>query len=189
MVPLPPPEKSKILKTNSSLDANKIRFEINSIQLPIGVKGEFGVIIHPGASLAVPITDDGKIIILRQYRFAVSSRLLEFPAGTLEPGEDPLESMKRELAEESGYEASKWNHLGISVPCPAYSDEFINIYLARGLKQLKEKPQGDLDEDIEVLSMKKEELNNCIASGNEVLDGKSLTAWFRACQFLNISLT
>ena len=185
MVPLPPPEKSKILRTNASLNANKLRFEINTVELPIGIQGDFGIVLHPGASLAVPITDDGKVIILRQYRFAIARRLLEFPAGTLETGEDPLEAMKRELGEESGYKATQWDSLGEMVPCPAYSDEVINIYLARGLSPLEEKPLGDVDEDIEVLLMEKEELNHCISSGEEALDGKSITAWFRACQFLN----
>ena len=186
MAPLPPSEPSKILKTNSSIDAKKFRFEINTIQLPIGVKGDFGIIRHPGASLAVPITASGQIVLLRQYRFAVERRLLEFPAGTLEIGEDPLSSMKRELGEESGYEASKWDDLGTMVPCPAYSDEIIYLYLARDLKLMNTKPPGDIDEDIEVVLMNKNELEECISNGNEVLDGKTITAWHRACKFLNI---
>ena len=186
MASLSPPEPSKVLKTKASIDSNKIQFEIQTIELPMGVKGDFGLIKHPGASLAVPITDDGRVVILRQYRFAVARRLLEFPAGTLELGEDPLESMKRELGEESGYEASRWDELGIMLPCPAYSDEIIHIYLARNIKLLDEKPPGDIDEDIEVLLMEKDELNDCIASGKEALDGKTITAWYRANQFLNI---
>ena len=186
MAPLPPPEPSKITRRKSSLQAKKIRFEVNSYALPIGVEKEFGAITHPGASLAVPITENGEIIILRQYRFAVSRRLLEFPAGTLEPGEDPLPSMKRELGEECGYEASKWDNLGLMLPCPGYSDEVIHLYLARGLKKLKEQPPGDIDEDIEVLIMNKEQFEGCLSSGNEALDGKTVTAWHRACQFLNI---
>tara|TARA_Y100001968_G_scaffold272812_1_gene265225 strand:+ start:9569 stop:10129 length:561 start_codon:yes stop_codon:yes gene_type:complete len=186
MATLPPLEPSKILKTSSSVQAKKICFNINTYELPIGVQGEFGVIHHPGASIAVPINQDGKIIILRQYRFAVGRRLLEFPAGTLEMGEDPLLAMQRELKEESGYDASKWDPLGVMVPCPAYSDEVIHIYLARDLKLLKEKPPGDIDEDIEVLLMNKDELEERISSGEEVLDGKSISAWHRTCQFLNL---
>ena len=185
MATLPPLEPSKVLNTNASLNANKIRFEINKIELPMGAKGDFGIIRHPGASLAVPITEDGDVIILRQYRFAVARRILEFPAGTLEAGEDPLDSIKRELGEESGYEAFQWDSLGVMLPCPGYSDEVINIYLARDLKLLTIKPQGDEDEDIEVLIMKKNEFENLISSGGEALDGKTITAWHRACQFMN----
>ena len=68
----------------SELKSKKFSFEINRIELPNGHEGEYGYIKHPGASLAVPITKDNKVIILRQYRFAVSRYLLEFPAGTLE---------------------------------------------------------------------------------------------------------
>ncbi|MFO8237986.1 MAG: NUDIX hydrolase, partial [Prochlorococcaceae cyanobacterium] len=97
MAPLPPPEPARLLETTASLEARKIRFELNRVQLPMGVEGQFGVIRHPGASLAVPLLGDGRVVILRQYRFAVATRLLEFPAGTLDPGETPLSTMRREL--------------------------------------------------------------------------------------------
>ncbi len=186
MASLPPSEPSILLETKASLNAKKIRFEINRIKLPVGVEGTFGLIRHPGASLAVPITNDGKIVILRQYRFAVSRRILEFPAGTLEEGEEPLTSMKRELAEEAGYEAKSWDSLGEMLPCPGYSDELIHLFLARELTKLNEQPPGDEDEDLEVLHMSKDDLETCLASGNEALDGKSITAWFRAKQMLGL---
>ncbi len=185
MSPLSPSEPSKIIKNIESLSSKKIRFEVNQFQLPIGIKSTFGLIRHPGAALAVPIKDDGKIIILRQYRFAVSRRILEFPAGTLEANEDPTTTIKRELQEESGYKASQWDSLGVMLPCPGYSDETIHLFLARKIKPLSIKPNGDDDEDIEVLEMTRNELENCIASGNEALDGKSITAWYRASQLLN----
>jgi ADP-ribose pyrophosphatase len=81
MAPLPPPEPSHVLRTEASLDARKLRFEINRLRLPMGLEASFGIIRHPGASLAVPVLDDGRVVILRQYRFAVATRLLEFPAG------------------------------------------------------------------------------------------------------------
>ena len=180
------PEPSKIIETKACLDAKKIRFEINKFLLPNSMEGEFGIIRHPGAALAVPITNSGEVIILRQYRFACSRRILEFPAGTLEAGESPIESIKREIQEESGYAAERWDDLGEMLPCPGYSDEKINLFLARDLNKLERKPKGDEDEDIEVLKMKAEDLNAIIASGTELLDGKSITAWFRASQILNI---
>ena len=149
------------------------------------MEGEFGVIRHPGAALAVPITDSGEVVFRRQYRFACSRRILEFPAGTLEAGESPLESIKREVQEESGYSAKRWDNLGEMLPCPGYSDETIHLFLARDLNKLEQKPEGDADEDIEVLKMAPEKLNEIIASGKESLDGKTITAWFRACQILN----
>ena len=90
----------------SELKSKKFSFEINKIELPNGHEGEYGYIKHPGAALAVPITKDNKVIILRQYRFAVSRYLLEFPAGTLEIGETPINSIQREIQEETGFSAT-----------------------------------------------------------------------------------
>ena len=149
MSPLPPSEPSKIIEKIESLNSKKISFEVNKLELPIGIQGTFGTIRHPGAALAVPIKSDGKIIILRQYRFAVSRRILEFPAGTLEKEESPLTSIKRELKEESGYEASRWDPLGTMLPCPGYSDEVIHMFLAQDLSPIKNPPPGDDDEDLE----------------------------------------
>ena len=181
------PEPSKILEQKACLDAKKIRFEINKFLMPNSIEGEFGIIRHPGAALAVPITKSGEVIILRQYRFACSRRILEFPAGTLEQGESPLESIQREVQEESGYSAERWDNLGEMHPCPGYSDEKIHLFLARDLNKLSKKPEGDADEDIEVLKMSPEKLNEIIASNKEFLDGKTITAWFRACQILNMT--
>ena len=186
MAPLPPPEPARLLETTAALDARKIRFELNRIVLPIGLEATFGVIRHPGASLAVPVLDDGRVVLLRQYRFAVASRILEFPAGTLDEGEDPLSTMQRELQEEAGYSASRWDPLGAMLPCPGYSDEVIHLFLARDLSPLAEPPAGDDDEDLEVLLMEPGELDAALASGDEYLDGKSVTAWLRAKQLLGI---
>ena len=186
MAPLPAPEPARHLETTASLDARKLRFEINRVELPMGVEGTFGLIKHPGASLAVPVLADGRVVVLRQYRFAVATRLLEFPAGTLDPGETPLSTMQRELQEEAGYSASRWDPLGAMLPCPGYSDEVIHLFLARDLSPLAEPPAGDDDEDLEVLLMEPGELDAALASGNEYLDGKSVTAWLRAKQLLGL---
>ena len=170
----------------SELRTKKFSFEINRIELPNGHEDEYGQIIFPNAALAVPITKENKVILLRQYRFAVSRYLLEFPAGTLEIGETPITSIKREIQEESGYKAEKWDELGALVNAPGYSDEVIHLFLARDLSKLNNQVKGDLDEDIEVLLMEPESLDNLISSGNEILDAKTVTAWFRAKQFLGI---
>ena len=170
----------------SELKSKKFIFEINRIELPNGHEGLYGYIKHPGAALAVPITEDNKVVILRQYRFAVSRYLLEFPAGTLEIGETPINSIKREIQEEAGFKAEKWDELGTLVPAPGYADEEIHLFLARELSKLNSVPEGDLDEDIEVLIINPEKLDNLISSGNEILDAKTVTAWFRAKQFLKI---
>ena len=186
MAPLPAQEPFELLETLDALDARKIRFERNHIRLPKGIEGTFGIIRHPGASLAVPFTNDGNVVLLRQYRFAVQARLLEFPAGTLEEREDPLESMQRELGEEAGYSAARWDALGPMLPCPGYSDEVIHCFLARELTPLENPPAGDDDEDLEVVLMTPAALDAALACGDEWLDGKSVTAWYRAKQLLGL---
>ena len=178
-------KKAIIKKKISELKTKKFSFEINRIQLPNGHEGEYGQIKFPNAALAVPIMADNKVIILRQYRFAVSRYLLEFPAGTLEIGENPINSIKREIQEEAGFQAKTWDELGTLVNAPGYSDEVIHLFLARDLSKLKSDVKGDLDEDIEVLMLDPDELDNLIASGDEILDAKTITAWFRAKQFLD----
>ena len=170
----------------SELKTKKFSFEINRIELPNGHEDEYGQIVFPNAALAVPITQENKVILLRQYRFAVSRYLLEFPAGTLEIGETPINSIKREIQEETGYEADEWDELGTLVPAPGYADEEIYLFLARKIKKLNSSPKGDLDEDIEVLIMSPDKLDDLISSGKEILDAKTVTAWFRAKQFLGI---
>ena len=177
-------KKAIVKEKISELKTKKFNFEINRVQLPNGHEGEYGQIIFPNAALAVPLTTNNKIILLRQYRFAVSRYLLEFPAGTLEIGETPLNSIKREIQEETGFKAEKWDELGSLVNAPGYSDEVIHLFLARDLSKLKSEVIGDLDEDIEVLILDPEELDNLISSGDEILDAKTVTAWFRAKQFL-----
>ena len=178
--------KKAVLKEKiSELKSKKFSFEINKIELPNGHIGDYGSIKHPGAALAVPFTNERKIIILRQYRFAVSRYLLEFPAGTLEIGETPINSIKREIQEETGFSAKKWDELGTLVPAPGYADEEIYLFLARDLSKLNSEVKGDLDEDIEVLTLDHDEIDNLISSGDEILDAKTVTAWFRAKQFLD----
>tara|TARA_B100000965_G_scaffold68391_1_gene53746 strand:+ start:1143 stop:1703 length:561 start_codon:yes stop_codon:yes gene_type:complete len=179
-------KKAVVKERISTLKAKKFSFEIKRVILPNGHEGTYGSIIHPGAALAVPITDKGEVLILRQYRFAVSRYILEFPAGTLEKGETPINSIKREIQEETGYSAKTWDDLGILVPAPGYADEEIHLFLARDLSKLKKIPTGDLDEDIEVLILKPSELDKLFASGKEILDGKTVTAWFRAKQLLKL---
>jgi len=94
--------------------------------------------------------------------------------------------MERELQEEAGYRADRWDPLGAMLTCPGYSDEVIHLFLARELTRLETPPAGDDDEDMEVLLMEPAELAAAIAGGDEYLDGKSVNAWFRALQLLDL---
>jgi ADP-ribose pyrophosphatase len=153
------------------------------LRLPNQAEGEWECIRHPGGALAVPVTADGKLILVRQYRFAVQGRILEFPAGTLEPNEEPLTTVQREIEEETGYRAHKWDKLGEFFLAPGYSDEIIYAFLARDLEKLDTPPSQDHDEDIETVFYTPQELEKAILEG-EAIDAKSISSFLLARSFL-----
>lgn len=103
------------------------------VRLPDGRSAPREYIDHPGAVTIIALTDDNQLVLERQFRYPLQRELIELPAGKMEPGEDPLEAGKRELKEETGYVATEWTHLTTIHPLCAYSNERIELYLARGL--------------------------------------------------------
>ncbi|MBD1841604.1 NUDIX hydrolase [Coleofasciculus sp. FACHB-64] len=176
-------EPPEVLKQRLFYQGRKFNFEVSRLRLPNQVEGDWECIRHPGGALAVPVTSEGKLILLRQYRFAVQGRLLEFPAGTIEPNEAPEETIKREIEEETGYRAHKWQNLGKFSLAPGYSDEFIYAFLAQDLERLEIPPSQDVDEDIETILMTPQELEQAILAG-EPVDAKSISSFFLARPFL-----
>ena len=122
-------EPPEIIKQRLFYQGRKFNFEVTRLRLPNKVEGDWECIRHPGGALAVPVTSEGKLILLRQYRFAAQGRLLEFPAGTIEVNEDPFSTIQREIEEETGYHANKWQKLGEFFLAPGYSDEIIYAFL------------------------------------------------------------
>ncbi|NJR66072.1 MAG: NUDIX hydrolase [Leptolyngbyaceae cyanobacterium CRU_2_3] len=177
------PEPPQLLKQKLFYRGRKFDFEVNRLRLPNQAEGEWECIRHPGGALAVPLTSDGKLVLVRQYRFAAQSRLLEFPAGTVEPNEDPTETIKREIEEETGYRAHRWQTLGKFYLAPGYSDEVIYAFLALDLEKLETPPGQDEDEDIETVLMTPQELEQAILAG-EPIDAKSISSFMLARPFL-----
>jgi len=176
-------EPPQLLKKHLFYQGRRFSFEVNSLRLPNKSEGEWECVRHPGGALAVPVTPEGKLVLVRQYRFTVQGRLLEFPAGTVEPHEEPLETIKREIEEETGYTAKSWQSLGKFPLAPGYSDEYIYSFLAQDLEKLEIPPQQDEDEDIEVVLMTVPELEEAILSG-EPIDAKSICSLILARPFL-----
>lgn len=163
-------------------DGKVVHLYKDEIELPDGKSGMREYIKHIGAACVVPVTDDGRVIVVRQYRYPFSSVLTEIPAGKLDSkDEDPLEAVKRELREETGASAEKLVPLGEYYPTCAYSDEVIHMYLASGLSF----GERDLDEDefINVEAVPMEELVRDIMDG-KIKDGKTQAAVLKAYFYL-----
>lgn len=143
------------------------------VTLPDGGTAGREYIVHPGAVMIVPILDDGRLVLERQCRYPLGRVLLEFPAGKLDPGESRFSCAQRELAEETGYRAAQWALAAHLHNAPAYSNEFIEIWFARGLR-LGER-QLDTGEFLDVCTMSEAELD-ALASRGELTDAKTLIA-------------
>lgn len=141
------------------------------VRLPDGSESAREYIVHPGAVMVVPLLDDGRLLMERQFRYPVGKVMIEFPAGKLDAGEDPLLCAQRELREETGYVATEWAHAGVLHNAIAYSTEGIEIFFARGLRAGP--AQLDEGEFLELLPLSPEALDAACAAG-EVTDAKTL---------------
>jgi ADP-ribose pyrophosphatase len=145
----------------------------DTVRLPDGSTATREYVVHPGAVMVVPLLDDGRVVLERQFRYPVGRVMVEFPAGKIDPGEDVWACAQRELLEETGYTAREWARAGMLHPVIAYSTEFIDIWFARGLQEGERKL--DAGEFLEVISATPAQLLDWCREG-QVTDGKTLTA-------------
>lgn len=168
----------RCLRSEAMYDGCLLHVRRDEIFLPDGKTGVREYLRHGGAVCVVPLTDDGQVVMERQYRYAVGQILVEIPAGKLDaPDEDPLEAARRELREETGAEAREWIALGAILPAAAYSSEVIHLYAAKGLKF----GEQDMDpgEFLEVFTAPLEELAEAALLG-KIPDAKTQIALLRA---------
>lgn len=167
--------EEKTIDSERIFNGRFLRVQRDRVICPDGKEREREYIVHSGAALAVPVLDDGRLVLIRQYRHALKSVFLEFPAGKRDRGEDSAVTVKRELEEETGYRAANLRFLGKIHPCIGYSDEFIDLYLATGLTAGEARP--DPGEELEPLLITFEDLESRVMRG-EVTDVKTLCAFF-----------
>lgn len=151
----------------------KIRVAVETSTGPDGKPVTRDVVLHPGAVAILPLVDDGHVCLLRNVRPAAGATLLEIPAGTLEPGEPPEAAAMRELAEETGYQASEWRKLTEFYPSPGVLSELTRLYLARGLTAGTSRPEQD--EELESIVVSWDEARRWCLDGT-VRDAKTLVA-------------
>ena len=170
------------LTSEEIFDGRVVHLFRDTVELPNGETSIREVIRHVGAVAVVPITDEGKIVVERQFRYPLNQVITEIPAGKLDsPDEERLSAAKRELEEETGYLAKEWITLGDIVPLVAYCDERITLYLARGL--YKGVRHLDDDEFLVVHEMELEDLVKEVMEG-KILDAKTQAAIMRVHYFL-----
>ena len=154
----------------------------DQVRLPNGHTGMREIIRHVGAVCVVPVTEDGKVVVERQYRYPIDRVITEIPAGKLDSREeDRLSAAQRELWEETGITADRWTDMGLYYGAPAYSDEKITMFLAQGLHRGEQ--HLDEDEFLNVFFVPIEELVEEILRG-EITDGKTQIAVLKAAMLI-----
>jgi ADP-ribose pyrophosphatase len=153
------------------------RLSRERVTLPNGHTTDLEVVRHPGAAAVVPMLDEKRVVLIRQYRHAVGGVIWEIPAGTLSPGETPLACAGREIQEETGFVAGVFDALGVLVPVPGYSDERIHLFLATDLRQASR--HLDQDEVLDVAVLPMTQALEMIRTG-EIVDAKSIVGLLKA---------
>lgn len=143
------------------------------VRLPDGHEAPREYIVHNGAVLVVPVLDDGRLVVERQYRYPLARVFVEFPAGKVDPGEDPEQTARREMIEETGYSVARLAPLGVIHPVISYSTEEIRLYVGEGLQHVG--AQLDHGEFLEVEARSLDELLAMLDAG-EITDAKTITA-------------
>ena len=165
--------------TETALDSESVfrgkllHVKRDRVRLPDGNEATREYIVHPGAVVIIALTPAGDIVLERQFRYPLAREFYELPAGKIDPGEDTAETARRELAEETGYAAERWTRISEFHPSIGYSNERIELYLARGITQAERKL--DEDEFLEVMHVPVAEAMMWIRDGR-ITEAKAVMA-------------
>jgi ADP-ribose pyrophosphatase len=173
----------RILKSEIVFSGKVFNTKVDQIEYTSGNRSVREVAEHPGGAVVVPVTDDGKIIMVTQHRFPVNKVLLELPAGKLGKNENPLHCAIRELEEETGYKSDNVKEIGSIYTTPGYSTEKLWIYLAKDLKPGNHnREEGEFGMQVFKFTLK--EVEDKIYSG-EIVDGKTICGIYLSKKYIN----
>jgi ADP-ribose pyrophosphatase len=167
------PEKK--LATEQIYQGRAVNIRVDTVEKASGKKTTREVVEHPDCVAVVPLDGQGNVLLVRQFRHAVGKFLLEIPAGGIDPGEEPLDSVRRELQEEIGYFPHRIEKLGGFYSVPGYGTEYLHCFVVTDL--VPSRLVAEDTDDIELVRVPKEEIPGLIASG-EICDAKSIAALF-----------
>ena len=172
-----------ILKKSDVLFKGKVfDLKVDEIEYKSGNKGIREIAAHPGGAAVIPLTKEGKLILVTQLRYPIQKISMEFPAGKLDKDEDPLICAERELEEETGFKAGKIHKLGEIYTTPGYSTELLHLYVAQDLTAGEHKrEEGELE--MEIFELTIDEVEKKIALG-EIKDSKTICGFYHLKNFL-----
>ncbi len=167
--------EEKTTATQPIYDGRIIQVRVDDVVLPNGASSKRELVKHPGAVAVIAVTDEGKIVLVEQYRKAMEKALVEIPAGKLEQGEAPLTTAMRELEEETGYICEDMKLLYSFYTSPGFADEIVYLYEATGLTKKEDKADLDEDEFVDLLEVTLEEAWELIQE-QRIHDAKTILA-------------
>ncbi|UQZ46560.1 ADP-ribose pyrophosphatase [Bacillus sp. PK3-037] len=167
--------EEKTIAKEQIFSGKVIDLYVEDVELPNGKTSKREIVKHPGAVAVLAVTDEGKIIMVKQFRKPLERTIIEIPAGKLEKGEEPEYTALRELEEETGYTAKKLTKITAFYTSPGFADEIVHVFLAEELSVLEEKRELDEDEFVEVMEVTLEEALKLVES-REVYDAKTAYA-------------
>ena len=176
--------EEKTVSTDLLFEGKVISLRVEEVELPDGNRAKRELVNHPGAVAVIPIMDDGKLILVEQYRKALNRSIIEIPAGKIEPGEDIEVTALRELEEETGYGANRFDYLQSFATSPGFANEIIHIFVALGLYKIDKPAAGDEDEFIHMIECTIEEAEQMVLD-ERIYDAKTAFAILHAKKLLN----
>jgi ADP-ribose pyrophosphatase len=156
------------LSSRRAYDGRMLHVRVDEVRMPSGRETRREMVEHPGSVIVLPVTADGEVLLVRQYRYAVGERLVELPAGLVDMGEDPEAAARRELREETGFEAGEVTLLGAAYVSPGYSRERSWLFVATGCVEV-EGHEPNLDEPMELLRVGLADLPELLAPGRSAI--------------------
>ena len=176
--------KEKTIRTERIYNGKIINLRVDEVVLPNGKKTTREIMEHPGAVAIVPLLSDKRVVLIEQFRKAVEEIILEIPAGKLEKRESPLSCAKRELVEETGYQAGKFKKIISYYPSPGFTTEIIHIFVATNLKRQYKKMNLDEDEFLKVKIVRLDKAIEYIEQG-KIKDSKTIIGLLLTAKILN----